>query len=86
MYYNSPMKIICHFEYHKLLYGYEVHEIIGFGAGAISLVDGYNFANIQDINQYIASDPTQGAYISNIYSYDQSYLSDKGLSLHLPYH
>lgn len=50
---DGPVQHSPKFLYHDLVYGYHDDEIIGYGASAFSLLQGYNLYNFSSRNKYI---------------------------------
>lgn len=74
------------FQYHEAVYGYQGHEIIGFGTNAFSSFDGFVIGNCNDTPKYINNLLNNDLLDMFIYKYDKNLCESKGIILHLPYH
>ena len=74
------------FQYHESHYGYETDSIIGFGAGAVSVIGKVALTNNDNENEYIRK-LTTGLNLSVTKQVtDDETLAAKGLVTHLAYH
>jgi len=74
------------FEYHETVYGYEGHEVIGFGAGAYSSFNGYATYNYNNVKKYTEDLLNNNHLNMEMGEYDKDLCDIKGIALHLPYH
>lgn len=74
------------FKYHEYVYGHDDRDIIGFGVGAISSLNGYVITNTSIRSQYIESLLEENIWDVIVSKHDQRADASRGVILHLPYH
>ncbi|MDP9729351.1 radical SAM protein (plasmid) [Alicyclobacillus sp. TC] len=74
------------FQYHEAHYGYKGHEIIGFGSGAWSVMDGFILENKGDWKSYVSTMRDHNQLEMNFFEFDPVICESKGIAFHLPYH
>lgn len=75
------------FVYHESVYGYQTHDLMGFGTNAISLTSEYTLTNVRNRDRYVAdmSKPNwQPAHSTSRHDVILDYC--RPLILRLPYH
>ncbi len=84
---NNPVVTDTYrFQYHEAHYGYKGHEIIGFGSGAYSVMDGYIIGNNNNSKKYIKDLNSNESIDMKLFEFDSTICESKGISFHLPYH
>ncbi|MBW4635414.1 MAG: radical SAM protein [Iphinoe sp. HA4291-MV1] len=74
------------FKYHEYVYGHDDRDIIGFGVGAISSLNGYVITNTSNRSKYIESVLEQSTWDMLVSKHAQRADASRGVILHLPYH
>lgn len=83
---NPVVNDTYRFQYHEAHYGYKGHEIIGFGSGAYSVMDGYIIGNTNVTKKYVKGLLEDDHIDMKLNEFDESICESKGISFHLPYH
>lgn len=83
---NPVVTDIYRFQYHEAHYGYKGHEIIGFGSGAYSIMDGFVIGNNANSKQYVKDLLEKSTLKMDLNEFDETICESKGISFHLPYH
>jgi oxygen-independent coproporphyrinogen-3 oxidase len=73
------------FIYHQHVYGYADHDLLGFGVGAISTVQGFTLTNTSSRDRY-CSLLAEGNYNCQISQHDETLYHARPLVMGLPYH
>ena len=74
------------FKYHDYVYGYSDHELIGFGANAISSLNNFSFFNTASREGYIKSLLADNVWDFSIGMHSSITDASKPVILRLPYH
>jgi coproporphyrinogen III oxidase-like Fe-S oxidoreductase len=74
------------FHYHDHIYGYADHDLIGFGAGAVSLVGGCSVTNCESRSRYTKSLLEDGDWELRISPQHPRAQHSRPLIMRLPYH
>lgn len=74
------------FRYHDHVYGYADTDLIGFGTGAVSLLDGFSVTNTEHRERYIESVLDEGDWDMVISPQDPRAQQSRGVIMRLPYH